>query len=90
MDCPRCLARTSVKDTRKKETYNAWVNRFKKDWPDLVLRRRYCSACALRFNTVELPVDDLKTLIATPPVVVAPDCEGTCDDAVEPATESVS
>jgi transcriptional regulator NrdR family protein len=88
MDCPRCLARTSVKDTRKKETYNAWVNRFKKDWPDLVLRRRYCSSCTYRFNTVELPVDDLKTLIATPPVVVPSDCEGVFEGTCEDTTDS--
>lgn len=63
MDCPRCLGRTHVLDTRKREPFNAWVTRLKKDWPDIVYRRRECTACAHLYETVELPVADLRAIM---------------------------
>jgi hypothetical protein len=74
MDCPKCLAKTAVKETRKRDIYNAWVSSLRQDWPDMVLRRRWCSACKHRFSTVEIPVEDLKVLISAPPTPA--DCEG--------------
>jgi hypothetical protein len=74
MDCPRCLARTYVSETRKRETYNAWVNKLKKDWPDVVYRRRRCSTCNFAYDTVELPVSDFKQI--APPPRVDLNCDG--------------
>jgi transcriptional regulator NrdR family protein len=62
MQCPKCLSKTKVLETRKDETYNAWVNEFRQDWPDIVYRRRRCLACEKTFGTLELPIDDIKEI----------------------------
>lgn len=81
MDCPKCLAKTSVKETRKRDIYNAWVSSLKEDWPDIVLRRRWCTECKYRFSTVEIPVEDLKEIAKTRPDET--DCEGITEGSPE-------
>lgn len=66
MECPQCLGKTRVLETRKGETYSAWVNRFREDWPDLVYRRRQCFKCDFKFGTVELPIEDIKEIAKGP------------------------
>lgn len=64
MECPKCLEKTKVLETRKNGSCSTlWVQRLKEDWPDLVYRRRLCLKCENRFSTIELPIEDLKAIM---------------------------
>jgi hypothetical protein len=57
------MEKTRVLETRTEGIPVLWLKKLQEDWPELVYRRRKCKACGVRFNTAELPVDDLKTML---------------------------
>ena len=65
MKCPDCdTPRMRTLDTRVSiKADQADIAAFAKDWPDVVARRRHCMNCKKTVVTVELPWEDLQSMV---------------------------